>query len=493
MLFVLVFIGACFSWLGVHLDSFQNTYEQPFLESRGATLKDFAAASSVEDIPWSSKIVYALPLDAGYCLSRVLGVTLGLRRPMIVTGQLIATTCFALILVIDPVANMALYQLAGFVRQLGVVFVAIAIEGYATDASISIFAGREALPGAAFQIGRNLGASIGQLAGGRLSESQGFGAMFALFLAMTASTIPMAFFVHELRPVPAPEAAVSAALQKLVPVRLILAWVVRPPVLAFLSIMCIANTGQIMATVFQVKWWTSTREVSLSEVGQLTFVINIVSLVANAPVAWFIDTFVKTRFQMTATLALTMTAWAAYAVLPLATPEGAAAKTAIYAIQVFGGIVASFVNVLYFAILLRVADKRFSATAFSLFTMITNAFGGPVPKQISVAVLNSTSGGDIPGIVRCTWIGAIVGACAVLACPLLVVPTVEEQLKLDGLEGQAGTSASASADRPEEARAEVAGGGNASLQMNPFAGRRERVVAKLAGAPRPPAPMAAHY
>ena len=49
----LLFIAACFLWVGVHVDAFQNTFEQPFLESKGASLADFAAASSVEDIPWS--------------------------------------------------------------------------------------------------------------------------------------------------------------------------------------------------------------------------------------------------------------------------------------------------------------------------------------------------------------------------------------------------------------------------------------------------------
>lgn len=51
--FALLFIAACFLWVGVHVDAFQNTFEQPFLESKGASLADFAAASSVEDIPWS--------------------------------------------------------------------------------------------------------------------------------------------------------------------------------------------------------------------------------------------------------------------------------------------------------------------------------------------------------------------------------------------------------------------------------------------------------
>ena len=493
-LFPLVFIGACFSWLGVHLDAFQATFEQPFIASRGGSLQDFAAASSVEDIPWSSKIVYALPLDAGYCCSRVLGVSLGLRRPLIFAGQLVATACLALTLAVDPVApaTRALYLLIGFARQLGVACVAISIEGYATDASVSVFAGREALPGAAFQIGRNLGASIGQLAGGRLSETRGFEAMICLFLAVTASTMPLTLFAKELLPVPAEATGggggLVAALKRLVPLRLILSWLVRPPVLAALAIICVGNTGQVMATVYQVKFWQATREVSLSEVGQLTFVLNVVSLAANAPVAFAIDRYVKTRTQLTAALALTMLLWAAYAALPLATPEGAAAKPALYAIQVFGGVVTSAVNVFYFSILLRIADKRFSATAFSLFSMITNAFGGPVPKQISVAVLGSTPGGDVPGILRNMWLGAIVGACAALLCPLLVLPSVEEQLKLDGFEVPVSVPVPVPGPGLGARSAEGAGAAGAAAEiggatLNPILGRRERVVAKLTSAP----------
>jgi hypothetical protein len=140
---------------------------------------------------------------------------------------------------------------------------------------------------------------------------------------------------------------------------------------------------------------------------------------------------------MTMTLVITMLALAAYSALPLATPDGAAALPALYAIEVFGGIANSLYNVIYFAVLLRLADKRLSATAFSIFTMVTNAFGGPVPKQISIVVLDSTPGGDVRGVERCMWIGAVVGACAALLCPLLVLPSVEEQLKLDGLGAEA--------------------------------------------------------
>jgi hypothetical protein len=442
MRFQLAFIGACFLWLGVHNDAFQALLEQPFLASRGATLQDFAAASSVEDIPWSSKLLYALPLDAGFCFSRVCGVNLGLRRPMIFVGQALALTFMAVQAAIDPVTLRTFYQFSGFARMIGVVFVAISIEGYATDASISVFAGRESLPAAALQIGRNLGAAVGALAGGRLSETQGFGAMFALFLAMTAATVPLIFFARELRPVPLREAASApagllAALQRLVPLRLILAWSVRPPVLAFAAIMCVANVGGVMGSLFKTKFWQAAKGASLSEVGQLYSVLSVTSLVANAPVAVFIDRCVKTRLQMTMTLVITMLALAAYSALPLATPDGAAALPALYAIEVFGGIANSLYNVIYFAVLLRLADKRLSATAFSIFTMVTNAFGGPVPKQISIVVLDSTPGGDVRGVERCMWIGAVVGACAALLCPLLVLPSVEEQLKLDGLGAEA--------------------------------------------------------
>ena len=387
----LLFIAACFLWVGIHVDAFQNTFEQPFLESKGASLADFAAASSVEDIPWSEysalfsccsacagrrrviaaqrarglrtraqkrwrviaaacawpvraahkrrgrgggsrdcgarlvrvragcalhkppaacpdgvrnvlsrvssraglKILFALPLDAGFCCSRIAGRTLGLRRPMILAGQLLATACLVLVFFVSPVTSLPFYQLVGFLRICGAAMIVIGVEGYATDASIVVFAGREALPSAAFQIGRNLGASIGQLAGGQLSSTRGFDAMLLLFLAVSASTMPVTLLVKELRAVPPVASAlhrhsaakeegeagvppaqgavptarsgggggggggggILATLAELVPVRLIAAWITRPSVLAFLLFNCVANVGVGLSTLYLVKFY----------------------------------------------------------------------------------------------------------------------------------------------------------------------------------------------------------------------------------------------
>ena len=490
-LLVLLFIGACFSWPGVNIDAFQNTYEQPYLSSKNASLQDFAAVSSIEDIPWSSKILFAIPLDAGYCCSRVFGHTLGLRRPMIFVGQVLASSCMALNLVVDPVSAKALYQFLAFVRQLGAVFVAIAIEGSATDASMAVFAGREALPAAAFQIGRNFGAAVGLLAGGKLLETSGFTSLFLLFMGLMVATMPLTFCVRELRPVPSAELAVSASLKKLLPLRLIIAWILRPPVLSFLLIFCTMNTGFMLGTVFLVRFWTETRATTLYEVGQLSFLNTIIALCTNAPAAYLIDRYAKGRFLLTVVFSSAIVVQAAVVALPLATQQSAAGKPALFAIQVLAGIALSVLNVLYFALLLRLADKRFSATAFSLVSMITNAFGGPVPKQIAIQILNS-AGDETAGIIKCMWLGAIICACAALACPLLVLPSVEAQHKMDGGgDGEGATPTDADGSGASGTPASLADKSEAeNLQLNPLSGaamaalgRRERVVAaaKLAG------------
>ena len=412
------------------------------------------------------KILFALPLDAGFCCSRIAGRTLGLRRPMILAGQLLATACLVLVFFVSPVTSLPLYQLVGFLRICGAAMIVIGVEGYATDASIVVFAGREALPSAAFQIGRNLGASIGQLAGGQLSSTRGFDAMLLLFLSVSAATMPVTLLVKELRAVPPTaaqlhqnsaakeegtagvspaqgavpaarsggsggEGSILATLAELVPVHLIAAWIMRPSVLAFLLFNCVANVGVGLSTLYLVKFYTLTRSVNLFEVGQLQSLTNTVALVANAPVAFALDRYVlHSHVRLRFLLAATIAALAVCAVLPLATAEGGAGKPGLFAIAAVLGVVQSLANLLYFSLLLRISDRRFSATAFSIASMITNAFLGLIPKQIAVAVLERTPGGA--GIEQCMQAGAIVAACAVVASLLFVLPSIEEQARLDG-------------------------------------------------------------
>ena len=456
------------------------------------------------------KILFALPLDAGFCCSRIAGHTLGLRRPMILAGQLLATVCLVLVFFVSPVTSLPIYQLVGFLRICGAAMIVIGVEGYATDASIVVFAGHEALPSAAFQIGRNLGASIGQLAGGQLSSTRGFDAMLLLFLALSAGTMPVMLLVKELRAVPPAAAAlhrnsakagvppaqgavpaarssggsgggggILATLAALVPVRLIAAWITRPSVLAFLLFNCVANVGVGLSTLYLVKFYTLTRSVDLFEVGQLQSLTNTVALVANAPVAFAIDRYVlHSHVRLRFLLAATIAALAVCAVLPLATAEGGAGKPGLFAIAAVLGVVQSLANLLYFSLLLRISDRRFSATAFSIASMITNAFLGPVPKQIAVAVLERTPGRA--GIEQCMQAGAIVAACAVVASLLFVLPSIEEQARLDGDLQPADVEAPAIAQTGSEQLLAV-------YPTMPSAGdgaaRRERVL--LAQLPRP--------
>jgi hypothetical protein len=235
--FVLIYLGACYMFQGVHSDAFMSSFEQPYLESRNATLLQYSAAALVESFPGLLKPLLALPLDAGFCFSRIAAYTLGLRRPAIFIGQLLATVCFGLTVAIDPVSAPQLYQLVGFVRQLGVVLSLTAIEGYALDAGKSLFVGQETLPSMALNIGRMLlGGCFSTLVGGFLVETRGFGAMFAFFICLTAATIPMTFFAPELCELPAEKNSLRVLVASFFPVHLILAWISRKQVLVFLAI-----------------------------------------------------------------------------------------------------------------------------------------------------------------------------------------------------------------------------------------------------------------
>jgi hypothetical protein len=214
-------------------------------------------------------------------------------------------------------------------------------------------------------------------------------------------------------------------------------WVLWPPVLVILLLFAVQLCGIGIAQLYTVKFLTATREFGNAELGQFNSLTSVSSLVANVPLGLFVDRYVLgSRWRLALFVAAQAALNGAAQALPLVTAAGSAGKPALYAIAVLAGVAASAQNIVYFAILLRVSDKRFSATAFSIFTMITNAAGGPVAKLCAIQIITAFPGPG--GIERCLWIGAAVTAGAGVIAPFYVLPPIDGPAEGADAEGGAG-------------------------------------------------------
>jgi len=127
-----------------------KTFEQPFLRSRGVSLTDIAAAASVAIVPWSVKVLFALPADA-----------IGLRRPFIFGGLLSAAAgmyAVGALGLAGPAQLPAWFGLV-FARNAGMAFSDVACDAMSVDCRLDHMAGTVQ---AVMSFGRTVGSIIGQ-------------------------------------------------------------------------------------------------------------------------------------------------------------------------------------------------------------------------------------------------------------------------------------------------------------------------------------------
>ena len=187
------------------------------------------------------------------------------------------------------------------------------------------------------------------------------------------------------------------------------------------------------------------------------------------PAGYVVDTYIlKDRLRLSILLTVTAAGIAPIGPMFLATTN---AKLGLFLVQVYSGVLFAFLFVLMFALLLRIADKRIPTTSMAIAFTIINAMSGPIPLRINSLILESTPGGELAGVKRCMWIGACLGACAVPFCVFFVLPSLEEQARLDG--GKVPTAATDGGTSPTAATAVAAACDNGQV-YNPVVVAQER-------------------
>jgi MFS family permease len=123
------------------------TFEQPYMRSRGVSLSDISASRSIATIPWSSKILFALPSDV-----------LGIRRPFILGGLLFAAGGLAAVGAVDPGQSVPFFIGMVFLRNFGLAWSDVACDAMSVDCGLDWMAGTIQ---AFMSAGRNAGKFLG--------------------------------------------------------------------------------------------------------------------------------------------------------------------------------------------------------------------------------------------------------------------------------------------------------------------------------------------
>jgi len=126
------------------------TFEQPFMRSRGVSISDISASRSIATIPWSAKILFALPSDV-----------LGVRRPFILGGLLFAAGGLAAVGAVDPGQSVPFFISMVFLRNFGLAWSDVACDAMSVDCGLDWMAGTvQAFMSAGRNAGKFLSLSI---------------------------------------------------------------------------------------------------------------------------------------------------------------------------------------------------------------------------------------------------------------------------------------------------------------------------------------------
>jgi MFS family permease len=125
------------------------TFEQPYMRSRGVAISDVSLSRTIATIPWSIKVIFALPSDV-----------LGVRRPFIFGGLLFAAGGLAAVGAVDP-SNVPFFIAMVFMRNFGLAWSDVACDAMSIDCNLDWMAGTvQAFMSAGRNAGKFLGLSI---------------------------------------------------------------------------------------------------------------------------------------------------------------------------------------------------------------------------------------------------------------------------------------------------------------------------------------------
>lgn len=348
-----------------------NTFEQPFLKSRDIGLSDVSTAKSVAIIPWSIKILFALPTDY-----------LGRRKPFIFVGMLMGASLLASITQFDPKESYPAYVATVFFRNFGIAISDVAVDGMSVDVALDHMSGT--IQGF-MSLGRVSGTLLGSAIGGPIAKKSYEGVIWFL-AAIIFAVVPVVFLVKEEKGQAGnkSKAASSSGVGDDAPVAddefewAAFKELLKPSIICFLLYAMIGNLSAALSNIPGVEWSQTVVNLDAEQLGYLATVSSLGDLIGALSMGFIFDRIDK-RIGMMATAIVSSVANVA--------SIWCVTVDAWFAQTFFAGVAAGALFVCNCGMVMRLADKRLGASVFAIAVslmnfsiMIGNAIGGPLAE-----------------------------------------------------------------------------------------------------------------
>ncbi len=333
-----------------------GSFEQPWLRSRGLSLSDISASKSVAIIPWSVKLLFAIPCDM-----------VGRRLPFATAGMIIGASLLITLTAFDPGESPAAYSgYVGtvFARNFGIAISDVAVDGMSVDSGLEHMSGTVQ---GVMSAGRVIGTLLGSAIGAPIA-AQSYSGVIIFLGVVILLLVPVTFMVKEEK-VGKSDEFEWAAFRELG----------RTPVLLFLLYAMIGNLSGSIAGVPSTEWAQTVVGLSAEDFGYLSVVGSVGDLVGALGMGFLFDRIEK-RIGMLLT-----------AVLSCVTSIVAlwcTSREAWFGLAFVSGIASGALFVVDCSMVMRLADKRLGASVFAIAvslmnfsSMIGNAAAGPLAES----------------------------------------------------------------------------------------------------------------
>jgi predicted MFS family arabinose efflux permease len=329
-----------------------GTFEQPYLRSKKLSLTDISGARSVAIIPWSIKLLMAIPCDM-----------LGRRLPFVFVGMIFGASLLMSLTSFDPGTNFGGYMATVFFRNVGIAFSDVAVDGMSVDCGLDHMAGTVQ---GFMSLGRVTGTLLGSAIGGPIAK-ESYNSLVIFLGVIILTLVPVVFLVKEEKNGKS-DAFEWAAFRELK----------KPSVVAFLLYAMLGNLSGSLGGVPSTEWAQARVGMSVEDLGYLSVVGSIGDLVGAVGTGFLFDRVDK-RLGM----------FFVAAVGAALTPVAISVTTipSWYALGFFSGILSGALFVVNCGMVMRLADKRLGASVFAIAvslmnfsSMIGNAISGPAAE-----------------------------------------------------------------------------------------------------------------
>jgi hypothetical protein len=379
---LLTFFAAYYFAQGIY-NAF-GSFEQPWLRTRGVTLTQVSSSRAVAIVPWSIKILFAVPCDM-----------IGRRLPFATVGMIAGATLLICLIAFDPGASEEAYSgYVGtvFARNLGIALSDVAVDGMSVDCGLEHMSGTVQ---GVMSAGRVIGTLLGSGIGAPIAKESYSGVI--VFLAVCIYLlVPVTFMVKEEK-VGKTDEFEWAAFQQLA----------KRPVLLFLMFAMIGNLSGSISGVPSTEWGISVVGLEADDFGYLSVVGSIGDLIGAVGMGFIFDRIDK-RIGMLATAALSC--------LTSVVALWCTTKASWYGLGFVSGIAGGALFVVNCSMVMRLADKRLGASVFAIAvslmnfsSMIGNAIAGPLAE-----------GSDLK---TAFWVSFAVNLLQIPLVPFIIEPT----------------------------------------------------------------------